>query len=466
MSGEHVTVAVIGAGPAGLSAAAELRRRGVESVLVIEREQQPGGIPRHADHQGFGLRDLRRVLPGPEYARHLAERARRSGVVLRLGTQVTGWRADGALELTGPAGRTALVAEAVVLATGCRERPRSARLIPGTRPQGVMTTGTLQQLVHLAHEPVGRRAVVVGAEHVAFSALATLAHAGARTVAMTTELAHHQSFPGVAVGAAVRYRVSLQTSTRVSAIFGTERVTAVELTDLDSGTARRVACDLVVLTADWIPDHELAVAGGASLDPGTRGPAVDHALRTTRPGLFAVGNLLHGAEPADVAALTGRRVAAGVIAHLAGGPWPHERIPVTVEAPLHWITPNALSAPSAQSAASALPGDSAVSGDSGDPGSSPRDAFRLRAREDLRDVRLEVRQGSSIVHQQRLVRVMPGRSVTLRGDWVARVDTAGPALAVRVGSGRRRRPRRATLRTGSATLRSRSVGLVDPRSRR
>ncbi|MGO9954902.1 MAG: NAD(P)/FAD-dependent oxidoreductase [Solirubrobacteraceae bacterium] len=448
LNGEHVAVAVVGAGPAGLSAAVELRRRGVGSVLVIEREQQAGGIPRHADHQGFGLRDLRRVLPGPEYARHLAERARRAGVALRLGTQVTGWRADGALELTGPAGRTVLVAEAVVLATGCRERPRSARLIPGTRPQGVMTTGTLQQLVHLDHEPVGRRAVVAGAEHVAFSALATLAHAGARTVAMTTELAHHQSFPGVAMGAAVRYRVPLHTRTRVSAIFGTERVTAVELTDLDSGTARRVACDLIVLTADWIPDHELAVAGGASLDPGTRGPAVDHALRTTRLGTFAVGNLLHGAEPADVAALTGRRVAAGVIAHLAGGPWPHERLPVTVEAPLHWIAPNALC------------------GDRGEPGFSPRDAFRLRAREEVRDVRLEVRQGVSLVYQQRLVRVMPGRSVTLRGDWVARVDTAGPALAVRVGTGRRRRPRRGKLRTGVAALRSRSVAVVDPRSGR
>ena len=155
-------VAVIGAGPAGLAAAAELRAAGAGTVLVIEREAEPGGIPRHADHQGFGLRDLRRVLSGPGYAARCADRASKAGAELLLRTQVTGWTADGALEVTGPAGRSAIAARAIVLAAGCRERPRSARLVAGTRPQGVMTTGTLQQLVYLARERVGTRAVVVG----------------------------------------------------------------------------------------------------------------------------------------------------------------------------------------------------------------------------------------------------------------------------------------------------------------
>jgi NADPH-dependent 2,4-dienoyl-CoA reductase/sulfur reductase-like enzyme len=158
-------VTIVGGGPAGLAAAVELRRLGVGQVVVIEREREAGGIPRHARHQGFGLRDLRRPLTGPAYARRYADLARSAGAELLLETMVTGW-AEGALELTGPGGRSTLEPAAVVLATGCRERPRSARLVPGSRPEGVMTTGMLQQLVYLQGLPAGRRALVVGAEHV------------------------------------------------------------------------------------------------------------------------------------------------------------------------------------------------------------------------------------------------------------------------------------------------------------
>lgn len=389
-------------------------------MLVIEREQQAGGIPRHAAHQGFGWRDLHRVMSGPRYARHLTERADRAGVRLALGTQVTGWSPDGALELTGRSGPGTVAADAVVLATGCRERPRSARLIPGTRPEGVLTTGTLQQLVHLEHERVGRRAVIVGAEHVSFSALATLRHGGARAVAMITELAHHQSFGGAATATALRYRVPVRTRTKLSAILGAERVTGVELTDLDSGAVERVACDLVVLTADWIPEHELAATGGARLDRGTRGPVVDQTLRTTRPRLFAAGNVLHGAEPAGIAALAGRRVAGYVIDHVAGARWPALQVPITVEPPLRWIVPNALSVRGAPPAAALV------------------ERFALRAREELLAAWAEVGQGERVLHRERLARAMPGRSVALRGDWATRVDPQGPGLTVRVVSARRR----------------------------
>ena len=211
-------VAIVGAGPAGLAAAIELRRRGVGDVVVVEREAEPGGIPRHARHQGFGLRDLRRVSTGPAYARRYGELARRAGVELLTETMVTGWRDEGVLELTGPGGRLTLTPAAVVLATGCRERPRSARLVPGSRPAGVMTTGMLQQLVYLQGRPPGRRALVVGAEHVSFSAIVTLAHGGARTIALTTEMARHQSLAAFRLGARLRYRVPVWTRIGVSAI--------------------------------------------------------------------------------------------------------------------------------------------------------------------------------------------------------------------------------------------------------
>jgi hypothetical protein len=275
-----------------------------------------------------------------------------------------------------------------------------------------MTTGTLQQLVHLRGERVGSRAVVVGAEHVSFSAVATLAAGGARTVAMVTEAPRHQSFAAFRGGAAARYRTPLRTRTAITAIGGRERVEAVELTDLDTGAAHRVACDTVVFTADWIPEHELAVLAGVELDAGTRGPAVDAALRTTRPGLFAAGNLDHGAEAADVAALGGRHAGAAAAAYLAGAaPWPVARVAVRCAPPLHWIVPNAIA-----------------------PGAAPppRGRLALRAHAFLRLAEVQVAQDGRTLWRGRLRRLDAGRSAALPAGWTGAVDPAGGAVHVRV----------------------------------
>jgi thioredoxin reductase len=403
-------VAVVGGGPAGLAAAVELRRRGVGKVVVLEREPEAGGIPRHTNHQGFGLRDLRRPLSGPAYARRWVELAREAGVEVLEETMVTGWR-EGALELTSPRGRTTLDPAATVLATGCRERPRSARLVPGSRPAGVMTTGMLQQLVYRQGLPAGRRALVVGAEHVSFSAILTLAHGGAETIALTTELPRHASLAAFRVGARLRYKVPVWTRTQVTAIRGRYRVEQVEVTDLDSGRTRAVECDTVIFTADWIPDHELAVTAGVELDPGTRGPAVDPALRTSRPGVFAAGNMLHGAEQADVAALSGRHAAAGVVRYLEDGGWPRQRVPVVCEPPLGWIAPNVVGI---------------------DP--PPRARFALRAHEFLRAPRVEIVHGEAVLWSGRLARLMPGRSTGIPHGWSARIDPGDVEVRVRLRS--------------------------------
>ena len=280
---------VIGGGPSGLAAAIELRRLGISPVTVIEREREAGGIPRHSDHSGFGLRDLRKVLSGPRYAERYRQLAEQAGVEIVTGTMVTDWEGDRRLKLTGPRGREEIEPRAVVLATGCRERPRSARLVPGSRPAGVMTTATLQQLVHLQGRRVGRRAVIVGAEHVSFSAVATLAHGGASVAGLVTELPRHQSLMAFRAGAAVRYRAPVWSRTAVSAIHGSERVESVELTELDSGRKRTVECDLVIFTADWIPDHELAVMAGCELDRGRLGPLSTRPCARLVPACLPLG---------------------------------------------------------------------------------------------------------------------------------------------------------------------------------
>ena len=266
------TVAIVGGGPAGLTAATTLRRLGIESVLVLEREQQAGGIPRNSDHTGYGVRDLRTVLTGPAYAERLVRQARDWRVDIRTASTVTDWADDRSLMVTSPEGRLRVDAQAVVLATGARERPRSARMVPGDRPSGVLTTGQLQNLVHGRHErsggQVGVRAVVVGAELVSWSAVLTLREAGCATAMMTTEHQRAESYAAFTIPGRSLLRVPVSRRTRVTRIVGRERVEAVEVTRLDSGQSMTVPCDTVVFTGDWIPDGELARLRGLDMDRG------------------------------------------------------------------------------------------------------------------------------------------------------------------------------------------------------
>jgi thioredoxin reductase len=336
-------VAVIGGGPAGLTAAAALAANGGAKVLVLEREAAAGGIPRHSAHLGYGIRDVKRFSSGPSYAHRLVDRAGSAGVDIRTGTMVTGWSDGLALEVTSPQGRQRVEARAVILATGARERPRSARLIPGDRCTGVYTTGQLQNLVHLQHRQVGRRAVVVGAELVSYSAVLTLKHIGCDTAVMTTTHPSPESYALFNVIArSPLLGVEVATRIRVARIIGKPALRAVELEHVDTGARRIVECDTLVLTGDWVPDHELARTAGLDMDPGTLGPVVDAALRTSRSGVFAAGNLLHAVDTADVAALDGRHVADSVRAYLRGESTPDDGVRVYAEAPLRWISPGIL----------------------------------------------------------------------------------------------------------------------------
>ena len=402
-----VDVLIVGAGPAGLAAAVDLRRLGVPRVLVVDREEQAGGIPRHAAHTGFGLRDMHRLLTGPQYATRYVRLAVDAGAELRTSTTVTDWIGPTTLSLTSPAGLAEVNAKAVVLATGCRERPRPARLVPGTRPLGVFTTGALQQFVYLYDQPIGRRAVVVGAEHVSFSAVLTLAHGGASTVAMVTEHARHQTYAPFKWITATRFGVPILTSTRLTQIFGRARVEAVEVTDLRSGAARQLECDTVVFTGHWIPDHELARRGGLEMDAATRAPRVDCALRTSTRGVFAAGNLLHAAETADVAALSGRHAARAISTFLETDSWPaNPAVPITCEPPLQWVSPSAIN-PHLE---------------------PPHRHFILRASEFRSHTQLVVSQGPRTLWRRRYRSLIPSRPIHAAAAFVTNVDANGPPV--------------------------------------
>lgn len=291
-------VLVVGAGPAGLTAAARLAAAGAGRVEVLERSVRPGGVPAYCGYGGFGTRT--RPLTGPEYARLLTRAAERAGADLRTGVTALDWAPGGlALRTVGPRGPETVAARAVVLATGVRERPRPARLVPGTRPAGVYTTGELLQTVHLFGRSVGTRAVVVGAEEVAYTAADTLRASGTEVVALVTE----------ATRACARSGTPLLTGTTVTELLGQGRLSGVRVRHRD-GEGSVLPCDTVVFTGEFLPEDELARLGGITPAPGAR---------TSRPGVFAAGGLTHPDGRAEEAARDGSRAADMVLEWLAEG---------------------------------------------------------------------------------------------------------------------------------------------------
>ena len=416
-------VLIVGAGPAGLAAALELKRLGINEVLVAEREGEVGGIPRLCGHTGFGLRDFHQVLSGPSYARKYRELSEESGIKISTNTTITGWD-DGAipatlaqweseravLSFTSPNGVGRIEAKSVLLAMGVRERPRSARLVPGTRPQGVFTTGSLQRFVYEHHLPVGKRAVIVGAEIVSLSVVVTLLHAGVRVASMITELPRHQLYLPIFLPAKILYadilaRAPILTNKRVTNILGKLRVEGIEITDVDSGKSEIIECDTVIFTGNWIPENELVRRGNIETLKPSLGPQVDSLFRTSQYGVLAAGNVLRGVETADWAALEGRGAARSIARFLETADWPASRIPIQVEAPLEWICPNVIT------------------------DSTPA-AFRFRSREFRNHVKLGIYQGERILHAEHFSRLLANVPVKLTSKWSDKVDRTGEAVRI------------------------------------
>ena len=402
-------VLIVGAGPAGLAAALELKKLGVKDVIVAERESEAGGIPRLCGHIGFGLRDFHQVLTGPNYARKYVKKADQAGIKIARDTTITGWTkaaedsGGSILNYTSPQGLGTIEAKSVLLSTGVRERPRAARLVPGHRPQGVYTTGSLQRFVYEQHLPVGKRAVIVGAEIVSLSVVTTLLHAGVKVMNMITELPRHQLYLPLFLPAKIFYadllaRTSILTNKRVTNILGRQRLERIEVTDLDSGKTEVIECDTLVFTGDWIPENELARRGGVETGQPSFGPQVDSLFRTSQPGIFAAGNLLRGVETADWAALEGRRAARSINRYLKNAEWSASRLEVQPELPVAWVYPNVLSP------------------------DIPVDGFRFWSKEFRKNATLQLKQGKRVLYEKNIGWLKANVALNLASAWIDNVD--------------------------------------------
>jgi pyruvate/2-oxoglutarate dehydrogenase complex dihydrolipoamide dehydrogenase (E3) component len=274
----------------------------------------------------------------------------------------------------------------------------------------VWTTGELQQAVHVHGTPVGRRAVVVGAELVSFSAVTTLRHVGVDVVAMVTGAPRAQTYDVVRRGWSARHRVDVHVGVAVTRIVGRDQVTAVELRR-DDGRTATLECDTVVFTGDWIPDHELARLGGVAVGRRSGAVVVDTLARTTRTAVFAAGNLVHPVETADCCALGGAWAARAIVEVLGGSSVAGAPVAIGVSDPLAWVSPSAV-----------VPGSGA-----------PRGRFTLWASQFLSTARVEVRQGDRLLHRARLLSgLVPGRPAHLDDGWLPKVLAGGPAVEITV----------------------------------
>ncbi|MDQ7250277.1 NAD(P)/FAD-dependent oxidoreductase [Dongia sedimenti] len=334
-------VIILGAGPAGLSAAAELARLKVGKIAVLDREQAAGGIPRHCGHLGYGWNEFRRIMTGPAYARRLAETA--GAAELKLGVTALRLEPGGVVQTTGAEGPQAWRGRAVLLALGARETPRSARLVSGARPWGVMNTGALQQFVYLHGKRPFERPVIIGSELVAFSTLLTLRHVKVRPAAMIEAGRRITAQrPGDWI-ARLAFGVPVLLDTRLIRILGHERVEGVEV-DRGNGP-ERLDCDGVVFTGRFRPENALLAGSHLAVDPGTRGPAIDQLWRCSDPAYFAAGNLLRGIETAGQCWREGQAAARIIAATLLGklAP-PAASVPVQAAGALAYVYPQRLTA--------------------------------------------------------------------------------------------------------------------------
>ena len=322
---KQVQLAIIGGGPAGLSAAIAARKAGVEDILLIERDRELGGILNQCIHAGFGLHTFGRELTGPEYAGEYVRQFRELNIPCLSGAMVLDLSPDRVLTVTGrETGLVQIQAQAVILAMGCRERPRGALNIPGTRPAGIYSAGAAQRLVNVEGLMPGRDVVILGSGDIGLIMARRMTLEGARVHAVAEVMPYSGGLKRNIVQCLEDFHIPLYLSTTVVDIHGRERLEAVTLAQVDGsrrpipGTERRIPCDTLLLSVGLLPENELSREAGVQMDSVTGGPVVSDDLSTSLPGVFACGNVLHVHDLVDFVTAEAARAGRAAAAYCAG----------------------------------------------------------------------------------------------------------------------------------------------------
>ena len=322
---KQVQLAIIGGGPAGLAAAIAAREKGVEDILIIERDKELGGILNQCIHAGFGLHSFGQELTGPEYAGRFIDRVQQMHIPYLLRTMVLDLSEDRVLTVTGPeTGLIQIQAQAVILAMGCRERPRGALNIPGYRPAGIYSAGTAQRLVNMEGFMPGKNVVILGSGDIGLIMARRMTLEGAKVHAVAEVLPYSGGLKRNIVQCLEDFDIPLYLSTTVVDIHGRERLEGVTLARVDEnrrpilGTEQHIPCDTLLLSVGLLPENELSSAAGVRLSGVTGGPEVTDRLATSIPGVFACGNVLHVHDLVDFVSQEAQKAGENAALYLQG----------------------------------------------------------------------------------------------------------------------------------------------------
>ena len=295
-----IDIVIVGGGPAGLAAAVAAKKSGCDSVLILERDSELGGILNQCIHNGFGLHTFKEELTGPEYADRFIRQVLELQIDYKLNTMVMDISPDRVVTaMNREDGMFLIEAKAVILAMGCRERPRGALNIPGYRPAGIFSAGTAQRLVNIEGYLPGREVVILGSGDIGLIMARRMTLEGAKVKLVAELMPYSGGLKRNIVQCLDDYGIPLLLSHTVVDIEGKEHITAVTIAEVDEnrrpipGTGERVTCDVLLLSCGLIPENELSVSAGVELSLVTGGPVVNESLETTIPGVFACGNVLH-----------------------------------------------------------------------------------------------------------------------------------------------------------------------------
>ena len=340
---------IIGGGPAGLAAAIAAREAGVQDLLVLERDAELGGILNQCIHNGFGLHTFQQELTGPEYAARFIDRAKALGIPYKLNTMVLDLAADKTVTaMNRTDGLFQLHPQAVVLAMGCRERPRGALNIPGTRPAGIFTAGTAQRLVNIEGYLPGRRVVILGSGDIGLIMARRMTLEGAKVLCVAELMPYSGGLKRNIVQCLDDFGIPLKLSHTVVDIKGKKRVEGVTIARVENGrpvpgSEESYDCDTLLLSCGLLPENELSRAAGVELSAVTNGPLVDESLQTSLPGVFAAGNVLHVHDLVDYVSEEASAAGAHAARYiLQGGAEGGEALPVRAAGGVRYTVPTAV----------------------------------------------------------------------------------------------------------------------------
>ena len=338
-------IVIIGAGPAGLSAAVAAFDGGARDIIVLERDLVAGGILNQCIHNGFGLHTFNEELTGPEYAARFSKLTRERGIECAFGTTVLSVSADRIVTAVNERGVVKYKAKAVILATGCRERPRGAINIAGTRPAGVFSAGTAQRLVNIDGEHIGDRVFILGSGDIGLIMARRMTFEGARVKGVAELMPYSSGLNRNIAQCLNDFDIPLMLSTTVVEIKGRDRLSSVVVASVDKNlkpimsTAREIECDTLLLSVGLLPENELALGAGVTLSRVTGGGDVDDSFMTNADGIFMCGNCLHVHDLVDYVSSESALCGAAAARYALNGGERVNTVPVTTSGGVRYCVP-------------------------------------------------------------------------------------------------------------------------------